>query len=124
MKLVMNRYQSTEKCKICTKIDAKERSIAREEERLRRWRLRYGEQQILSTGKTRTHRMSRAECVEKEARIQEAHIQEARIQEARIQKMKMDVIVLRDILSNTVGEHLTSGPTSALSSLSLPNEIR
>ncbi len=88
MKLVMNRHQSAEKCKICTKIDTKERSIAREEERLRHWRLRYGEQQILSTGETRTHRISRAECVEKEAPIQEA----------RIQKMKMDVIVLRDIL--------------------------
>jgi hypothetical protein len=68
--------------------------------------------------------MSRAECAEKEARIKEARIQEARMQEAQIQKRKMDVIVLRDILSNTVGQHLTSEPTSALLSLTLPNEIR
>lgn len=34
----MNRYQLPEKCKLCTKIDTKERSIRKEQERIRRWR--------------------------------------------------------------------------------------
>jgi hypothetical protein len=38
MKLVMNRYTLAEKCKICTKIDAKERAIRNEEARIRRWK--------------------------------------------------------------------------------------
>ena len=38
MKLVMNRYQIAEKCKLCQKIDAKERQIRKEQERIRRWR--------------------------------------------------------------------------------------
>jgi hypothetical protein len=38
MKLVMNRYQVEEKCKICQKIDRKEAQIRKEEERIRRWR--------------------------------------------------------------------------------------
>jgi hypothetical protein len=42
MKLVMNRYQLAEKCKICTKIDAKERAIRKEEDRIRRWRKQHG----------------------------------------------------------------------------------
>ena len=37
MKLVMNRYQLPEKCKICTKIDTKERMMRKGEERIRRW---------------------------------------------------------------------------------------
>ncbi|PMD65716.1 uncharacterized protein K444DRAFT_519446 [Hyaloscypha bicolor E] len=42
MKLVMNRYKLAEKCKICTKIDTKERSIRKEEDRIRRWRKEHG----------------------------------------------------------------------------------
>jgi hypothetical protein len=42
MKLVMNRYNLPEKCKICTKIDTKERAIRKEEERIRRWRKESG----------------------------------------------------------------------------------
>jgi hypothetical protein len=42
MKLVMNRYSLPTKCKICTKIDTKERSIRKEEERIRRWRKEHG----------------------------------------------------------------------------------
>ncbi|KAK6581233.1 hypothetical protein PZA11_005924 [Diplocarpon coronariae] len=38
MKLVMNSYPKAEKCKICTKIDTKQRSIRKEEERIARWR--------------------------------------------------------------------------------------
>ena len=38
MKLVMNRYTLAEKCKICTKIEAKERAIRNEEARIRRWK--------------------------------------------------------------------------------------
>ncbi len=38
MKLVMNRYSKPEKCKICTKIETKERSIRKEEDRIYRWR--------------------------------------------------------------------------------------
>jgi hypothetical protein len=42
MKLVMNRYKLAEKCKICTKIDNKERAIRKEEERIRRWKKEHG----------------------------------------------------------------------------------
>ncbi len=38
IKLVMNRYSLPEKCKICTKIDTKERAIRKEEDKIRRWR--------------------------------------------------------------------------------------
>jgi hypothetical protein len=38
IKLVMNRYSLPEKCKICTKIDTKERCIRKEEDKIRRWR--------------------------------------------------------------------------------------
>jgi hypothetical protein len=34
----MNRYQLAEKCKLCTKIETKERSIRKEQERIRRWK--------------------------------------------------------------------------------------
>jgi hypothetical protein len=34
----MNRYSLPEKCKICTKIDTKERAIRKEEDKIRRWR--------------------------------------------------------------------------------------
>ncbi|KAE9370887.1 hypothetical protein N431DRAFT_343797 [Stipitochalara longipes BDJ] len=37
MKLVMSRHSLPIKCKICTKIDGKERAIRKEEERIRRW---------------------------------------------------------------------------------------
>lgn len=42
MKLVMNRYSLPEKCKTCTKIEAKERDIRKEEERIRKWRTEQG----------------------------------------------------------------------------------
>jgi hypothetical protein len=42
MKLVMNHYSLSEKCKTCTKIDTKERAIRREEDRIRRWRKESG----------------------------------------------------------------------------------
>ncbi|KAI9048816.1 hypothetical protein LZ554_007647 [Drepanopeziza brunnea f. sp. 'monogermtubi'] len=38
MKLVMNRYSKPEKCKICTKIDTKQRGIVKEEDKIRRWK--------------------------------------------------------------------------------------
>ena len=37
MKLVMNCYSLSEKCKTCTKIDTKERAIRREVDRIRHW---------------------------------------------------------------------------------------
>jgi hypothetical protein len=42
MKLILNRYSLSEKCKICTKIDTKERAIRKEEERIHRWRKESG----------------------------------------------------------------------------------
>jgi hypothetical protein len=51
MKLVMNRYQLPEKCKICTKIDTKERAIRKEEERIRRWSKEHGSSRKASIAK-------------------------------------------------------------------------
>jgi hypothetical protein len=42
MKLVMNRSSLPEKCKICTKIDTKERAVRKEQERIRRWKKESG----------------------------------------------------------------------------------
>jgi hypothetical protein len=42
MKLIMNRHVVPVKCKICTKLDSKERFIRKEEERIRRWRKEHG----------------------------------------------------------------------------------
>jgi len=38
MKLVMGTYPIAEKCKICKKIDTKERSIRKEEDKIKRWK--------------------------------------------------------------------------------------
>lgn len=38
MKLVMSTYPSPDKCKICSKIDIKERAIGKEEAKIKRWR--------------------------------------------------------------------------------------
>jgi hypothetical protein len=37
MRLTMNTYKLNEKCKICTKIDTKERAIKKEDANIRRW---------------------------------------------------------------------------------------
>ncbi|PVH79408.1 hypothetical protein DL98DRAFT_655500 [Cadophora sp. DSE1049] len=83
MKLVMNRYQSTENCKICTKIDVKERSIRKAEEEL--GRIRFGqpeqrkkEQYISPTGETREDRKLQDDYAKEEARIQEMKMESRR----------------------------------------------
>jgi hypothetical protein len=38
MRLVMGTYDNPEKCRLCTKIDTKNRSIRKEEEKIKRWR--------------------------------------------------------------------------------------
>ena len=87
LKLVMNRYQSVDKCQI----RSTKRSIRKAEERLRRFLLEQEEQwergnYISPNGRTPDGR-----------ELEDVSTRE----EGRIQRMKMEVVVLQAMLSNT-----------------------
>jgi hypothetical protein len=58
MKLIMNRYQLQEKCKLCLKIETKERTISKQKENVRRWRKESGRKASIEKAEEDMYRLS------------------------------------------------------------------
>ncbi|KAE9366370.1 hypothetical protein N431DRAFT_496064 [Stipitochalara longipes BDJ] len=121
-----NTELSEKKYKICTKIDTKERSIRKEEERIRRWRLEHGRTVAyvqpgeLKDAKRPEERTVYFEKTQNDRKIRDYYTEK----EARIQEMKMEVVVLRHMLSNTADENQILESTSASPSLTREDESK
>lgn len=120
MKLVMNRYSLPTKCKICTKIDTKERSIRKEEERIRRWRDRrkggsYSEDQRMKDNFRAIKQEMRSEFIEKQSDSSDDQLMKEDWDE--IEKLKAD---MDSLLEERTRERSQTGiPMSGESSLSI-----
>jgi hypothetical protein len=122
MKLIYNQHQIVDKCKLCMKIEIKERRIKKEQEKIRRWREERQTRICLESAKNETEgqHVSHIGWTRGDERFWGGCARA----EAIIQELQMELAVLRDMVRNTADKSRNLESASAPLSLTSQNKSR